>query len=267
MLILNHRTCLMKPDLTKFLFVLFVFSLGYISSYSQETSVRGLIMDKQGTLKVAGASIDNISSGSRTMSDQLGLFRIRASARDTLIVSKPGYTDLWLVLTDLSDQVLRLQPVIQLSEVKVQGQSKKQELDELREQYRKKGSYYAGKPPVLAYIFQPLTALYELVGKTPGQARRFNAYYMTELQQSEIDRRFNSYTVGNITGLEGNDLKNFIVIYRPDYQLLSAWDEYGLINYINRSFQTFNNSGRPKGLLSLPPLPKAPDLTERNLKY
>ena len=80
-------------------------------------------------------------------------------------------------------------------------------MDELREQYRKKGSYYAGKPPLLSYIFQPLTALYELVGKTPGQARRFNAYYNTELQQSEIDRRFNSYNIRTITGLEGIDLK------------------------------------------------------------
>ena len=58
-----------------------------------------------------------------------------------------------------------------------------------------------------------------------------------------------------------------MVIYRPGYEMLSAWDEYGLINYVKKSFQTFNNSGRPKGLLSLPSLPKARDLTERNLKY
>lgn len=257
----------MKQVLLKFLLVLPFFTLWYLSLQAQESSVQGLVMERSGASRVANVSITNKSTGGIVLTNELGLFRIRASAGDTLNVSKPGYSDLLLVLRDLSDQIIRLQPVIQLAEVKVEGQSKKQELDELKEQYRKKGSYYAGKPPILAYIFQPLTALYELVGKTPGQARRFNSYYNHELQQSEIDRRFNSYTVRNITGLEGNDLKNFMVIYRPGYDMLASWDEYGFINYLKRSLQTFNTTGRPKGLLSLPSLPKAPDLTERNLKY
>jgi hypothetical protein len=160
-----------------------------------------------------------------------------------------------------------MQPIIKLAEVKVLGETKKQELDEIKNQYRKNGSYYAGKPPLLAFLFQPLTAIYELVGKTPGQARRFNAFYTTELQQTEIDRRFNSIAVRNITGLDSLDLKNFMVMFRPSYNSLSTWDEYEFINYVKRSLQTFNQQGRPKGLKSLPPLPKAKDLTERNLKY
>lgn len=235
--------------------------------YAQEPAVRGLIMEKSGVSKLASVYIINKRTKRTSQSDEYGLFRIPASKGDTLNFSKSGYTDLIVVLPDLSDLVLRLQPVIKLSEVMVQGQSKRQELDEIKEQYRKKGSYYAGKPPWLAYIFQPLTAIYELVGKTPGQARRFNTYYMNELQQSEIDRRFNAYTVRNITGLDSLDLKNFMVSFRPDYESLSTWDEYALINYLKRSLQTFNNSGRPKGLRSLPALPKAKDLTEKKLKY
>ncbi len=251
----------------KFLFALPILCCWFMVLQAQESSVQGLVMERSGTSRLANVSITNKSTGRVTISNELGLFRILASKGDVLNISKPAYTDLTLVLTDLSDLVLRLQPVIELAEVKVEGQSKRQELDELREQYRKKGSYYAGKPPVLAYIFQPLTALYELVGKTPGQARRFNTFYINELQQTEIDRRFNSNTIRNITALEGNDLKNFMVTYRPGYETLSSWDEYALINYIKRSVQTFNKSGRPKGLLSLPALPKAPDLTEKNLKY
>jgi len=235
--------------------------------YAQEPAVRGLIMEKSGVSKLASVYIINKRTKRTSQSDDYGLFRITASKGDTLNFSKSGYTDLIVVLPDLSDLVLRLQPVIRLSEVMVQGQSKRQELDEIKEQYRKKGSYYAGKPPWLAYIFQPLTAIYELVGKTPGQARRFNTYYTNELQQSEVDRRFNAFKVRNITGLDSLDLKNFMVSFRPDYESLSTWDEYALINYLKRSLQTFNNSGRPKGLRSLPPLPKAKDLTEKKLKY
>lgn len=234
---------------------------------AQQNSVQGLIMERSGASRIAGVYILNKKTGISTYSNELGLFRIAASVGDTLSISKSGYSDLIIPLLELSDKVLMLQAVISLSEVKVLGQSKKQELDEVRDQYRKKGSYYAGKPPLLAYFFRPLTALYELIGKTPAQARRFNAYYLKELQESEVDRRFSASAITNVTGLEGNDLKNFMILYRPDYQNVAKFDDYAMINYIKKSLQLFNDAGRPKAIRSLPPLPKAPDLSEKNLKY
>lgn len=234
---------------------------------AQQSSVQGLIMERSGASRISGVKILNRKTGISTLSNELGLFRIAASVGDTLSISKSGYSDLSLTLLELSDKVLMLQPVINLSEVKVLGQSKKQEMDEIRDQYRKKGSYYAGKPPLLSYFFRPLTALYELIGKTPGQARRFNAYYTKELQESEIDRRFSAFAITKVTGLEGNDLKNFMILYRPEYQIIAKFDEYAMINYIKKSYQLFNDTGRPRAIRSLPPLPKAPDLSEKNLKY
>jgi len=249
------------------IFLLIIACLAIMPVMAQQNSVQGLIMERSGASRIAGVYILNKKTGISTFSNELGLFRISATLGDTISLSKNGYSDLILPLLELSDKVLMLQPVIRLSEVKVLGQSKKQELDEVRDQYRKKGSYYAGKPPFLSYFFMPLTALYELIGKTPGQARRFNAYYTKELQESEIDRRFNSYAITNITGLEGIDLKNFMILYRPDYPTIAKFDEYALINYLKKSLQIFNNAGKPEAIISLPPLPKAPDLSEKKLKY
>lgn len=248
-------------------FVVLIILMAGSSVMAQNSSVRGLIMEKTGASRVANVSVLNKNKNLRVASNELGLFVITASAGDTLVFSKPGYTDYTQPLPSLSDIVISMQPIIELQEVKVEGQSKQQELQEFRDQYRKKGSYYEGKPPLLSYLFQPVTALYELLGKTPNQARRFNSFYTRELQQTEIDRRFNSYAVSKLTGLQDADLKNFMVLYRPGYDELSRMDEYGLINYVKKSLDNFNSSGRPKGLLSLPSLPKAPDLTERNLKY
>jgi hypothetical protein len=249
------------------IFLLIIACLAIMPVMAQQNSVQGLIMERSGASRIAGVYILNKKTGISTFSNELGLFRISATLGDTISLSKNGYSDLILPLLELSDKVLMLQPVIRLSEVKVLSQSKKQELDEVRDQYRKKGSYYAGKPPFLSYFFMPLTALYELIGKTPGQARRFNAYYTKELQESEIDRRFNSYAITNITGLEGIDLKNFMILYRPDYPTIAKFDEYALINYLKKSLQIFNNAGKPEAIISLPPLPKAPDLSEKKLKY
>jgi len=249
------------------IFLLIIAMTGIRTVMAQENSVQGLIMERSGASRIAGVYILNKRTGISTFSNELGLFRISAATGDALSISKSGYSDLILPILELSDKILMLQPVISLSEVKVLGQSKKQELDEVRDQYRKKGSFYAGKPPLLAYFFRPLTALYELIGKTPAQARRFNAYYLRELQESEVDRRFSAYAIKNVTGLEGNDLKNFMILYRPDYQNVAKFDEYSMINYIKKSLQLFNDAGRPKAIRSLPPLPKAPDLSEKNLKY
>ena len=102
-----------------------------------------------------------------------------------------------------------------------------------------------GRPPVLAYFFKPLTALYELVGRTPRQARRFHNYYENELEQSEVDRRFNRVFVQSVTGLDETDFANFMRRYRPGYPDLSGWNEYDLMNYIRRSLTDFNEKGRP----------------------
>lgn len=257
----------MKTGLSFFCIALQILLFCCYQVNAQENPVRGLVIENRGALKISGVTILNTKTEVKTQSNEFGLFSIEASKGDTLRFSKEGYTEQTVILYNLSDLVIRLQPVIRLEEVRIEAQTKKQELQEVRDQYRKKGSYFAGKPPLLSYIFMPLTAIYELIGKTPGQARRFNSFYNRELQQTEIDRRFNAVFVERISGLTTDDLKNFMILYRPEYEKIQYWDEYALIRYIKTSTQTFIQDGRPKAITGLPPLPKAPDLSEKNLKY
>lgn len=257
----------MKSGPAYFYLIISILLFFSCSVFAQDNSVRGLIIESKGASKISGVTVVNRPQGAKTQTNEFGIFSIQASKGDTLLISKAGFTDQRVVLYNLSDLVIRMQPIIQLQEVRVEAQTKKQELQEVRDQYRKKGSYFAGKPPLLSYIFMPLTAIYELIGKTPAQARRFNSFYNRELQQTEIDRRFNTVFVERISGLTAEDLKNFMILYRPDYQQFQYWDEYALIRYIKSSAETFIRDGRPKAIKGLPPLPKAPDLSEKNLKY
>ena len=233
---------------------------------AQSNIIRGVVFEKGSSNRISKARINNAGNQGFAESDGMGLFSIPAAIGDSVRVSKEGFSDQTIIISTNKDLVIQLAKPILLSEVQVTGQSKKEELDELKKQYRKKGSYYSGKPPVLAYIFTPLTALYELVGKTPGQARRFSSYYSREVEQSEIDRRFNAHAVGGLTSYEGKDLNNFLQIYRPAYQEISGWADYDLVNYIRKSALAFESAGRPEAP-SLPKLPKAPDLSEKVLKY
>ena len=246
----------MKPALIAIIIICLSFPA------NAQNLIKGVIFQKGTSSRVAGATIQNLRHAITSRSNGLGEFNISVAIGDTLSISKSGFLQQKIVVSSLKDQVVQLAKTVQLSEVTVTGQSKKQELDEIKREYRRKGSYYAGRPPLLSYIFTPLTALYELVGKTPGQARRFNRYYSRELQQSEIDRRFNAYTVSALTGYEGADLRNFVETYRPQFEQIVVWADYDMVNYIKKSVISFESAGRPAPA-SLPPLPKAPDLREK----
>ncbi len=250
----------MKPVCLAIIFISLFFQ-----AKAQINDVKGVIFEKGSSHRVPQARISNISHPFISKSDGLGLFIIKASIGDTLKVSKEGFTDMSVIVSSYQDLIIQLAKPIELEEVKVIGQSKKQELDDIKKQYRKKGSYYGGKPPLLSYIFTPITALYELFGKTPGQARRFNKYYYRELQQTEIDKRFNAYKVKSLTRYEGKDLQNFMDTYRPGYGQISGWAEYDLIHYIRKSAIAFEAAGRPVPN-NLPKLPQAPDLSEKVIK-
>ena len=246
----------------KFGFLVFFLLLISFGIQAQNKIINGVLFDESSTRRVSGAKVVNLANNQLTKTDGLGLFSILAAPGDTVKITKEGFTDQILRLSSYQDLVIRMFRPVQLSEVRVVAQSKKTELDEIKRQYRRKGSYHAGKPPLLSYIFTPLTAIYELIGKTPGQARRFNRFYSRELQQSEIDRRFNSSTVKPLTTLEGQDLQNFMQTYRPDFAQLSGWADYDLVKYIRKSVLAFEADGRPE-VKALPKLPKAPDLSEK----
>lgn len=229
---------------------------------AQSRDIKGVIFENNSSMRVSKARISNQTHQQISESDGLGVFSIQASIGDTLKFSKDGFTGQLITVSSYQDLVIKLSRPVQLAEVRVVAESKKQELDEIKKQYRRKGSYYAGKPPLLSYIFMPLTALYELVGKTPAQAKRFNRYYSRELEQSEVDRRFNTNTVKSLTQYEGKDLQNFIETYRPQFDQLSGWADYDLVKYIRKSAIAFENGGRPP-VRDLPKLPKAPDLSEK----
>src|SRR5690606_24338361 len=121
------------------------------------------------------------------------------------------------ILQGASDVIIRLKGSYQLNEVNVYGQSKKDQLGDVMDDFRRKGNYYNGKPPPLAYVLSPISALYGLFGKTPKNARRFQSYVNVELEQSVVDRKFNINLVQASTDLSGEDLVNFMDLYRPSF--------------------------------------------------
>jgi hypothetical protein len=217
-----------------------------VVSAQEDFQLSGVIMVKGSTNRIALAEITNKRTKYTVGSNDLGIFQIRALVGDTLVVIKRGYSDVEQVVLSNRDMIIYLDMGNTLNQVNIRGQSKKQELDQLKQDYRDKGSFYQGKPPLLSYLFAPLTALYELFGRTPKNARRFGKYYNTELQQTTIDGFFNEELIQKNTELQGKELENFMLNYRPDYNKSKNWTEYDAVKYIRDSYKQYADTLKKK---------------------
>ncbi len=226
--------------------LLFTFIIAVLSSNiafaQQEFLIQGVVFEKGTKLRVALAEITNKRSAAKSGSNDLGIFSIRVKMNDTLLVSKRNYNDAVLMVTSTKDLLVYLNKGTMLNEVVIVGQSKKQSLDELKRDFRDKGSFHGGKPPLLSFLFTPLTALYDLFGKTPRQDRRLGRMYQTEIQDLQVDQFFNKTVINQQTGLSGKELEDFLVNYRPTYEQAKHWTTYDGMKWINDSYKSYRNT-------------------------
>jgi len=208
----------------------------------QEFVLTGAIIDNDNKVRVALAEVFNKRNGYSVGSSDMGLFKIRAVVGDTLLVVKRGFDDKKIVVTSSKDILVYVSRGVTLNEVVINGNSQRQTLDAIKKDFKDKGSFYSGKPPFLSFLFTPLTAIYEVFGRTPKNARRFSRYYDTELQQIHIDRFFNRTIIEEQTGLTGSELSNFMINYRPEYKEAKNWNIYDGNKYIKDSYQKYTDA-------------------------
>lgn len=210
---------------------------------AQEIVSKGVVMDYNTNNRIALADVLNQRNGFSVGSNDMGFFQIKARVGDTLVVTKRGYSKSIAVVRGNADIVFRLQADVNyIGAVEIKSQTKKAELDAVKRDFKRKGSFYSGKPPILAFLTQPLTALYELLGRTPKNARRFSNYYQNELEQQQVDRFFNPLLIRENTSLDEPSLKNFMINYRPSYETTKNWTKYDAVKYIRDSFKKYSDS-------------------------
>jgi len=231
----NHR-------IIAFVLVLLTSFLGEQALSQTIKTQQGAVLKRGSNLRISGASIKNKRSQFSVASNGMGIFSILASPGDTLEVSEIGYMSYSRVVTDFNDAIVYLQEITRLEEVVVTGKSLESDLNEIKDAYRSKGSYYGGKPPVLAYIFSPLSALGERFGKTGKRARRFNDFANQELEYQEVARRFNDLSIRNaVPDIKPEELQDFRADYLPTVEQMRSWNEYDLVVYIRKSYKEFKS--------------------------
>ena len=211
----------------------------YIANAQQKFVIKGLVFEKGSTTRLEQVNVEVKQTRALTKTDEWGNFELEVSIGDTLLFNKPNYETVEKVILAKQNLVIYLSKSIALSEVVVKEQSKAKQQQEILDGYRSKGVFFNGDPPILAYIFSPLTALHELLGADANNARRFGNYIERENAQSLVDRHFNEAVIHKAIKIPDTELVEFMYLYRPKPEDVTYWNYYDDMNYVKKSYAKF----------------------------
>lgn len=208
-------------------------------------TLKGIVFVNGKTERLNNAQIANQTKNTQTQTDDFGTFSIQVSINDILVISKANFQEITKVIIKKQNIILYLKPAQVLEEVIIKAKTQKAEQNEILEGYKSKGVYNNGKTPFLMYIFNPLTALQNLLGNDAKNARTFSKYISRENSESFVDAKFNATLINSNTNISQANLAEFMYLHRPTYQNAKYWNDYDAINYIKLQYIKYlSNKGK-----------------------
>lgn len=220
------------------LLLLLIFAFNGV--FSQEKFIiKGIVFHDENKQRVENVTVKNLNTNETLISDIWGTFSISASIGDTLQLQKERFRDLVKIITVKQNLVIYLKPNVILDEVLVKAKTKAAEQKEILDDFRAKGVYFNGNPPLLFSLFHPLTAIHELLSKDANNAKRFVNYIARDNAQSAVDRKFNPSLIKQHIPIDEKDIAEFMFYYRPLPDQITRWNDYDTIKYIKDSYQKY----------------------------
>jgi len=220
-----------------------VFLFLAILSNAQVREISGLVTFSNQRLN--GASIKNLKINQQTISNERGEFVINAKTGDTLVAFKTDFVTDTIILAGQQYLIIRLhKPPSLLKTVIIHStaispesvyEANKKEYKDIYVKGDKSGIIVPGSIMVgLGFgIDINIDKIYNAVSKEGKDARRLQRNLTKDYKNSIIDKRFNPLAA-SITGYKGNKLKDFIMNYRPSYEMVIKSSDYDIIQYIKR---------------------------------
>lgn len=205
--------------------ILLVIAACFCSGLHAQAILKGIVYEAKSSRKLANVFIRDINSKEISLTDNSGNFTIRTVVNHTLVFSSPGYVADTLYLVDL--QPKRIELGIQgfsLREVNVTSNRAFNPREEYPSVYE--NSKFALSPS-------------RIFGKEAKDARRLKHYFERETDERQIDSIFNAAYVSSIVPLKGQDLENFMSMYRPTLAFLKKTPRASLTLYVNDSYKKF----------------------------
>lgn len=212
---------------------------------SAQDPLKGTVYENGSNNRLNNVFIRDKNTKQLTITDNDGNFKIKTEAGHLLIFDSPGYVSDTLYVVDLTPKKIMLVPkTIALREVSINA---------TRQNFDPQKEYPEVYQKSKVYVLSPTTWF----SKEGKDARRLKRYFKTETEERHVDAVFTRAYVGSIVPLKGEDLENFMTMYRPTYAFITSNSSESLAVYINDSYKKFEALPPDKRLL-----PKLTDTTK-----
>jgi hypothetical protein len=206
---------------------LLTFALLIWNAANAQIYVRGNVVDASSGARLSDVFVRDITNKQIALTDKSGRFEIKSETGHTLIFSSPSYVPDTLYVVDLTQKRIQLRTrTISLREVNITAQ---------RLTFDPHKEYPDVYEKSKVYPLSPSTWF----GKEARDARRLKRYFEREEQERRVDQVFNRVYVGSIVPLKGQQLDDFMQLYRPSYAFITSNNSESLAVYINDSYKKF----------------------------
>ena len=192
-----------------------------------QTVVKGTVYELGKNNKVSDVFVRDNQNRQMTITDNKGNFSIRTETGHTLVFSAPGYVSDTLYVTDFTNKKIELvTQTIALRQVNINA---KRETFDAHKEYPE--VYTRSK----VYPLSPTSWF----SKEAKDARRLKKYFKHEEEERHVDEVFTMNYVQSIIPLRGQELENFMTLYRPSYAFIKNNNGPSLAVYVNDSYKKY----------------------------
>lgn len=197
------------------------------------------------------ASIININSGVRKISNRSGYFTIQVKQTDTLIVTAIGYDSLRLTSLhfdtskNIDSILVWMKPkAARLKEVKIVASNPKRDsLARAAAEFLKTDPLMNNYDRILnrekGGLMSPLTAIYQQFSKEGRDMAHFEDFVAYMEKQKLVDKRYNRNVVKRVTKLHELQLDEFMVFCKLNKDFVIESSDYDLIKAIQDCERNF----------------------------
>jgi hypothetical protein len=192
-----------------------------------QSLVKGTVFEAGTGNKLSDVFVRDMTNKQIALTDKSGKFEVKSEPGHTLIFSSPGYVDDTLFVVDLVQKKVELKTkTIALREVNISAQ---------RLAFDPHKEYPDVYTKSKVYVLSPSSWF----SKEGRDARRLKHYFEREEQDRKVDQVFNQVYVSSIVPLRGQELEDFMTLYRPSYAFVTSNNSESMAVYINDSYKKF----------------------------
>lgn len=241
----------MKSPRNSFLFKPLGFFTAFMVLFSfcslSQVVVNGKIYESGTNLSLEGASVVNKNTQTGELTDRFGYFSIEGKVGDSIQIRLLGYLPKSIAISE--DQKLVVQNIyltirkFQLKQVEISARPDFKR-DSLLNREENASIFNYKKPngvqAVLGAVFHPLSAVDNLINSAKRKRlRNFQDKLETQEQDRYIDSKFSRQLVSGLTSLQGQELENFMKLYRPSFEYIQSASDYDLYSKIKEDYKDY----------------------------